>query len=125
MLDLYPCTLCQVVERPMRCHSHVHAKLSLINLKILEACIYDEGVLSVGFMSGRSLFRDGVLSEGGLSRILRYQMSRCNQPYLSLLAALLQGGLQSELVSVTDGLYMYISAIVEAEQTFCSECSLA
>ena len=37
-----------------------YAKLSLIILIILEASIYDEG-----FMSGRSLCRDGVMYGGG------------------------------------------------------------
>ena len=40
---------------------------------ILEASIYDEGVLSEGFISGRSLCPDGVMyggffSEGDLSK---------------------------------------------------------
>jgi len=59
--------------------TYIQAKLSVIILKILRASIYDEGVLSKGFMSGRSLcpdgvmcggfFSKGVLSRGGLSRI--------------------------------------------------------
>ena len=38
---------------------YILAKLSVIILIILEASIYDEGVLSEGFMSRRSLCPDG------------------------------------------------------------------
>ena len=37
------------------------AKLSLLLLIILEASIYDEGVLSEGVLSGKSLCLDGVM----------------------------------------------------------------
>jgi hypothetical protein len=40
--------------------TYIHAKLSLIILIILEACIYDEG-----FRSGWSFCRDGVMYGGG------------------------------------------------------------
>ena len=44
------------------------AKLSLLLLIILEASIYDEGVLSEGVLSGRSLCLDGVMYGGGFVR---------------------------------------------------------
>ena len=40
------------------------AKLSLLLLIILEASIYNEGVLSEGVLSGRSLCLDGVMYGG-------------------------------------------------------------
>ena len=43
------------------------AKLSLLLLIILEASIYDEGILSEGVFSGKSLCLDGVMYGGVLS----------------------------------------------------------
>ena len=48
---------------------HIHTNQVKCNyLIILEACIYDEGVLSEVFMSGRSLCPDGVMYGGGFVR---------------------------------------------------------
>ena len=44
------------------------AKLSLLLLIILEASIYDEGVLSEGVLSGRNLCLDGVMYGGAFVR---------------------------------------------------------
>ena len=43
----------------------IQAKQSLLILIILEASIYDEGVLSDGFISGGSLCPDRVMCGGG------------------------------------------------------------
>ena len=44
---------------------HIHTSQVHIIFIILEASIYDEGVLSKGFMSRKSLCPDGVMSGGG------------------------------------------------------------
>ena len=48
--------------------TYIQAKLSVIILIILEASVYDERVLSEGFMSGRSLCPDVVMYGGGFVR---------------------------------------------------------
>ena len=45
--------------------TNIQAKLNLIILIILEASIYDEGVLSEGFLSERSSCPEGVMYGGG------------------------------------------------------------
>ena len=47
--------------------TYIQAKLSLIILITLEASICDDEVKSEEFMSGRSLWSDGVMYGGGLS----------------------------------------------------------
>ena len=48
--------------------TYIQAKLSVIILIILEASIYDEGVLFEGFMPKRSLCPDGVMYGGDFSK---------------------------------------------------------